>query len=366
MKVLYVLSSLSKQNGISSFVMNYYKHIDHNMFDFSFLVMNNTNGESEYEKAIEKNGDKIIVLPSLKKVVPFLKSLKHVFENEEYDIIHVHLVNLGWIFFLMSTLFSPNTKRVLHAHATVFGETKWRNIRNKFFAWFSIRLAQKLFACSKAAGDGLFGNRDYTVISNAIDVKEYAFDTDTRTKVRDQFECNRKIVIGTTARMEIQKNPLFAVDVFSEMLKYSDQMEYWWVGDGSLRKQVEEKVEKLGIQEKFKLLGKRSDARDLYQGMDLFMLPSLFEGLPVVAVEAEASGLPIVMSDSITREISSVKSKHISLACGAKVWAKEIYEWISDNQFEFQKRENLLRDTFDISVQTKVLEEQYSKLKISS
>lgn len=362
MRIIYILSSLSKQNGISSFVMNYYKRIDHSLFDFTFVVMKNGAGEEEYRKIIEYNNDKVIVLPNVKRVSRFVKELKAIFSIEHYDVIHVHLMNLGWIFLLASKVFSPNTKRVLHAHATVFGETKWKNIRNEFFSKFSIRLAQKLFACSEAAGTALFGNRDYTLISNAIDVNEYAFDADTRTKVRDRFECNQKIVIGTTARMEIQKNPLFAVDVFSEMLKYSDQMEYWWVGDGSLRKQVEEKVEKLGIQGKFKLLGKRSDARDLYQGMDLFMLPSLFEGLPVVAVEAETSGLPIVMSDAITREISSEKSKYIPLANGAKAWAKEIYEWISDNQCEFQKRENLLRDTFDISVQTKVLEEQYLKL----
>lgn len=365
MKILYVLSSLSKQNGISSFVMNYYKRINHNKFDCTFLVMKNINSDGEYEKLIEKFGDQVIALPSLKKGMRFFTTLKHVLKNQKYDIIHVHLVNLGWMFFLMSKLFSPNTKRVLHAHATVFGETKWKNIRNKFFARFSIGLAQKLFACSKAAGDGLFGNRNYTVISNAIDVNKYAFDANARVKIRDQFGCHQKIVMGTTARMEIQKNPLFAVDVFYAILQYSDQIEYWWVGDGSLRNQVEDKLKKLGIQEKFKLLGKRNDARDFYQGMDLFVLPSLFEGLPVVAVEAEASGLPIVMSDSITREISSKNSKYIPLACGAKAWAKEIYEWITDNQHEFQKRKNMLGDNFDICAQVKFLEEQYLKLSDS-
>lgn len=363
MKIIYILSGLSKQNGVSSFVMNYYRCMNHNLFDFTFVVMKDE--KSEYESIIKKNNDKIIVLPPIRNLGAFMNKLVSILKSEKYDVMHVHLMNLGWIFLGAAKIVTPSTVRLLHAHATVFGETKLKNIRNKFFSEFSIRLAQKLFACSKAAGDGLFGKRDYTVISNAIDVNEYAFDADTRTKIRDQFECNQKIVLGTTARMEIQKNPLFAVDVFYELLKYSDQLEYWWIGDGSLRKQVEEKVEKLGVQEKFKLLGKRSDARDLYQGMDLFILPSLFEGLPVVAVEAEASGLPIVMSDSITREISSENSKYISLTDGAKAWAKEIYEWMIGNQGGFKKRENLLGDNFDIAVQAKILEEQYLKLNNS-
>ena len=363
MKILYVVSGLSKQNGISSFVMNYYKNMDHDLFDFTFVAMYDE--KSEYKKIIEQNNDKVIILPSIKKVGSFFHALKNILENEKYDVMHVHLMNLGWIFFSAAKILSPHTVRVLHAHATVFGETRWKNVRNRIFSVFSIRLADKLLACSKAAGDALFQGKEYTVINNAIDVSEYRFNTDARSKIRKELNCAEKFVVGTIARLEVQKNPLFAVDVFYEMLKYSDQIEYWWIGDGSLKGQVEEKIKILGIQDRFKLLGQRNDARELYQGMDLFVLPSLFEGLPVVAVEAEASGLPIVMSDSITREISSENSKYIPLACGAKAWAKEIYEWITDNQHEFQKRKNTVGDNFDICAQVKLLEEQYLKLSDS-
>lgn len=336
--------------------------MDHNLFDFTFVVMNNGKGEEEYRCIIEKNNDKVILLPSIKKTFLFVKAFKKIITTEYYDIMHVHLMNLGWIFFGLSKIFSPHTKRLLHAHSTAFSGTKWKNTRNKLFAKISIRLAQKLWACSRAAGDSMFGNRSYTIINNAIDVNQYKFSLPIRKQVREQFGCEQKVVFGTIGRMAIEKNPLFAVDVFYEMLQYSDQLEYWWVGDGQLREQVENKISQLGLQDKFKLLGKRDDAWKLYQGMDLFMLPSLFEGLPVVVVEAEASGLPIVMSDSITREISCDNCKYISLSCGAKAWAKEIYNWITTNKSEFQKRENQLRTDFDICVQAKILERKYLQL----
>lgn len=363
MKIVYILSGLSKQNGITSFVMNYYKFMNHDKFHFTFVVMNDE--ESEYKELIENNNDKIVVLPPIKEVDKFFKEIKRVFKEEQYDIVHSHLMNIGWLFLGMAKIYSPNTVRVLHAHATVFGETKWKNIRNKFFSKFSINLADKLMACSKAAGKALYGSRNYTVINNAIDVNKYKFDLKTREQIRQKFSCGTKFVIGTTARMEIQKNPLFAVEVFHEMLKYSDQIEYWWVGDGTLREQVEKRIEELGIKEQFKLLGKRNDAHILYQGMDLFFLPSFFEGLPVVAVEAEASGLPIVLADSITREIECNNSKYISLSLNAKVWSEEVYNWLKMNQEEFSKRISFLNSDFDIRAQTKVLENEYLKLNTS-
>lgn len=148
----------------------------------------------------------------------------------------------------------------------------------------------------------MFGNRKFTVLPNVIRAEKYRFDSAARENVRRKMNTQDRFVIGSVGRLAIEKNPFFAMDVFECLQKQVPNAEYWWVGSGPLEKSVQDYVNQKGLSENVRLLGSRDDVTSLYQGMDVFFLPSLFEGLSIVTVEAQAMGLPCVVSDVIPPE----------------------------------------------------------------
>ena len=141
------------------------------------------------------------------------------------------------------------------------------------------------------------------MIPNVIQTEKYRFDPTMRKSVRQKMNATDKFVVGTVGRLAEQKNPFFAIDVFKCLLKIVSNAEYWWIGDGPLEEAVKDYINQKGLSENVRLLGSRNDVVNLYQGMDMFFLPSLFEGLPVTGVEAQAMGLPMVVSDTVTKEM---------------------------------------------------------------
>lgn len=294
-----VVFNLCVANGVSSFVMNYFRKLDHNEIVMDFIVYQDV--ESPYKKEILQAGGKIHVIPSIKDIKQHIEESKKVIIDGQYDIIHDNILILSY--FIMHYAKKYNVPvRILHSHNSKLGVNYWKKIRNRLFLPLLVEQATDYFACSDLSAECIFGKKSYTFIPNVVDGVSLQFSQKIRNRIRSDMGATDNIVITTVGRLAEQKNPFYAVDVIRALKKNNKDIEYWWIGDGPLEKKVKEYILKKHAESYIHLLGRRTDVMNLYQGADVFFLPSIFEGLPVTGVEAQATGLPCFVSDTITKQ----------------------------------------------------------------
>ena len=325
-KVLICISGLHVDNGIAKVIMNYYESLVENGYNIDFLEMVDGYTDENYAEMIRKNGGKIYVVPkhnrySRKKVVS--KYVSDLLLKKSYDIIHVNLVNL-YAFLCIKIAKKSGIKHIIyHIHNPKhFNKTILvNNILNNY----CINNASKLVACTTDAGKSVFGRRNFEVINNTIDVKEYCFSHEMRKKYREDMKIDDKLVIGVVARKEKQKNPFFIIDIFKYISEQNKNCILLWIGKGSLDKKVENYAKKKHVYDKVKFLGFRKDVKNLYSCMDVFLLPSRFEGLGIVFIEAQAFGLPTYTSTNVPKDVNISDLIHfISLKEKTQKWGDAI------------------------------------------
>lgn len=328
-KVLMIVPNLFVANGVASFVMNYLRNLNHE--EVQVDIASYKEGDSIYYAEVEAAGGKVFFLPGIKNLPEHVKVCNKILSNGQYDIIHDNTLHIS-IPMMWCAKRKAICVRILHSHNARMGETTLKEIRNKLVLPVLRGLATDFVACSEKAGKAMFGKSSFDVIPNVITITRYNFDEDVRFRVREQMKAADKFVVGTVGRLVEQKNPFFAMDVFECLQKQVPNAEYWWVGSGVLDNQVKTYVEKKNLSGKVKLLGSRNDTVDLYQGMDVFFLPSLFEGLPVTGVEAQAMGLPIVVSNVVTNEmVYTDLVDFVSLGESLQIWANHLEDAASLN-----------------------------------
>lgn len=348
--------------GVESVVMNYYRHIDRSRIQFDIIADEDSTAIPREE--IESLGGRVYVVPPYQKLNKYIPALISLFKENNYKIVHSHINTLS-VFPLYAAKKAGVPVRIAHNHSTAAkGETK-KNILKYTLRPFAKLYATNYAACSKYAGEWLFGKKsvgrgEVAVFNNAIDLDKFSFDENIRNEVRQELGIEDKFVIGHVGRFCFQKNHEFLTDVFAEIHKIEPDAVLLLVGDGEDRKKTEKKAEKLP-QGRVMFLGNRSDVHRLYQAMDVFVLPSRYEGLPVVGVEAQANGLSCVLSDKMTAETKITENAtFLSIEKPAVVWAKMILS------FKGQKRADTLEELtacgFDISMQAKKLAEYYISL----
>lgn len=333
-----LVSNLRVANGVSSFVMNYDRKVekDHICIDFALY----SDIPSPYYDEIQANGGKITILPSIKHLKAHVSACRSLLQAGNYDVIHDNILHIS-IPMMWCAKQANIPVRILHSHSAKLGETPRKEVRNQAFLPVLRGLATNFTACSELAGKAMFGNRSFAVIPNVIAADHYRFSEEIRQKLRKQMNAEGKCIIGTVGRLAEQKNPLFAVDVFKKLLEQVPNAEYWWIGSGDLDRQVKEYVEACGMSDYIKLLGSRNDVIDLYHAMDCFFLPSLFEGLPVTGVEAQAMGLPMVVSDTVTDEmVYTDLVDYVSLNATVDEWAAHLKKALDrrDNRESYSKQ----------------------------
>lgn len=368
LRILHLPNTLSKKSGIMSFIMNYYRVIDKERIQFDFLVFDTI--EDNYEEEIVKLGGRIYKINNSasknplhiqKEVNKFFKENKNV-----YSIIHYHAISI-WHFALKIAKKHSVSHIISHSHATMYSDKKISAIRNRFLINKMKTYSDYYFACSEAAGrflygDSLFDEGKVKVINNAVDCLKFKYDEIQRDNIRKKLGVNNELLIGHVGRFNEQKNHLFLIDIFHAVLEKEPNAKLVLVGEGHLRKTVEEKVERLKIEDNVFLLGRRNDVPDVLSAIDIFLLPSLFEGLPFVGVEAQASGLPIVLSESITKEIGLNNYMYISLNMSADYWAEKILS-INYKIDRMNAYKDVMDKGFDIFQESIKLEELYTKMK---
>ena len=268
--------------GVESVVMNYYKNIDRNRIQFHFLCDEDST-DIPYEE-IEKLGGKVIVIPPYQKLFKYQKELYRIFKENNYKIIHSHINALS-VFPLRIAKKVGVPIRIAHSHSTSNKKEWKKNILKMILRPLSKLYANNYFACTEYAGKWLFGKKvverkELNVINNAIDLKKFEFNENTREDLRKELGIKEDVlVIGHVGRFMKQKNHEFLIDVFEKAIKQDDNIYLILVGQGPLEDKIKEMAKEKGIEDKILFLGQRNDVNKLYQAMDIFVLPSLYEGL---------------------------------------------------------------------------------------
>ncbi|MCH5180074.1 MAG: glycosyltransferase family 1 protein [Erysipelotrichales bacterium] len=348
--------------GVESVVMNYYKHIDRSKVQFDFLV-EGTSKIIDKDK-IEAMGGKIIIIPPYSNPFKYMKTLEKIFRQEKYDIVHSNMNALS-VFTLRAAKKAGIKIRIVHSHSTSNKKEWKKTIIKNMLRPFSKKYATHFFGCSEYAAKWLFGNKlvengRVEIINNAIDIDRFKFNQKTRDRIRLENKINDKFVVGHIGRFMLQKNHTFLLDIFYEIQKINEDSVLLLIGDGPLHDVIQKKVIQLNISDKVTFINLTNKPEDYYQAMDCFLLPSLYEGLPVVGVEAQINGLKCYLSDTITKETKIVETtKFISLKQSASTWAKQIVD-----DFTLQnaiRDESYNNDKFNITYQSKKLVELYQK-----
>lgn len=342
--------------GVESVIMNYYRHIDRNKIQFDF-VCDEDSTNIPYDE-IENLGGHVILCPPYQKLAKYLKFLKQFFREKKYRIVHSNINTLS-VFPLYAAKKAGVPVRIAHSHSTS-NQREWKkNLMKNALRPFSKVWATDYFACSELAGRYLFGNKAFDkgevkIIHNAIDVEKFKFDPEARKKLRKEIGiADDDFVVGHIGRFVEQKNHRFLIDVFAEVKKKKKNAKLVLIGQGPLREEIEQKVKDLGLEKDVFFLGQRSDTNKLYSVFDVFCLPSLYEGLPVVGVEAQANGAPCVFSDRITNEV--IFNKNVVVIC------IDDYHLVANKAIDIGVRVQNKNFSLDITKNAKELETYYEE-----
>lgn len=324
-RVLHVVTHMNR-GGLETMIMNYYRHINREKVQFDFLV--HRNGRADYDDEIESMGGKIYRFPRLIPWSPSYKKKLHAFflAHSEYHIVHVHQDCLSSVI-LREAQKCDIPVRIAHSHSTS-QDKDWKYLVKLFYKRSIPKYATTLFACGKNAGEWMFGGAAYKVLNNAIDAAAYRYNDKEAATVRKRLGIREDdFVVGHVGRFSPPKNHKFLIDIFSCIAKKDMNTRLLLVGDGQLRPDIEKRVEILGLRDKVIFTGVQKDVDQMMQAMDAFVFPSLYEGLGIVAVEAQASGLPCFISsdvpgDCIITDLVRVISRNDS----PEYWADKILE----------------------------------------
>lgn len=309
--------------GVESVVMNYYRNIDRNRVQFDFIVCEGSSMVPRDE--IESMGGRVLMVPAYSRVIAFQNALLSLFRKHGWKIVHSHMNALS-LFSLRAAKRAGVPVRIAHSHSTAGKGEYAKNAIKSILKTQANRYPTHRFACSKYAGEWLFGKKaDFEVVYNAIDLKLFRFDAEARAKARaDLGLVGDQFVIGHVGRFTAQKNHSFLIDVFSEVAKRRQDAVLLLVGTGEAEAYVERSVAERGLSNRVKFLGQRSDMADMYAAFDAFVLPSLYEGLGLVGVEAQRSGLPCLLSDQITSEVDVTGECRFLPINDSALWADAI------------------------------------------
>ena len=348
-----IIQILNKMNygGIEQVVLNYCQNINKNKIIFDFICEENSTN-IPYD-LIKKWGGKVYLVPPIYKFFKYKKELTKIFIKNKYDIAHSHLNTLS--VFPLKIAKKCNIKiRIAHAHTTSSKKLVIKNIINKILKKFSTKYANVYYACSRAAGDYLFGS-NYEIINNAIDVKKFKFNKQKRLKIRKKLKISDDtFVVGHIGRFAKQKNHEFVIETFNNLLKKNSNCVLILIGDGPKLRKIKKLIKLKKMDNKVIFLKNQNNINEFYSAFDILLLPSYYEGFPLVLVEAQAACLNVIASPYITTEAKL--SNFISFEkLNVNLWIQKIIL----EQNNFNKPSSLINNYYDINKEAKKLENKY-------
>lgn len=337
--------------GAETMIMNLYRHIDRTKVQFDFLV--HTSKKCFFDEEIRQLGGNIYSVPYYKITNggQYKAALNKFFESHsEIKIVHGHLGSCAHIYLQIAK--QHGCFAIAHSHNTKPKGFSLKNLLYRIFTYKTRKVADYFFGCSIAAAEYRFGHKiahsnKCKILKNAIDVGKFAYSDDYRKEIRNEFNLGNKYVIGHVGRFNTQKNHTFLIDIFKVIHDKRPDSVLILVGIGNLMPVIKQKVENLGLNDSVIFAGLRSDVYKMMSAFDVFLFPSLYEGLPVTLVEAQVTGLPIICSDTITKEVVVTNCvKMLSLKLGTADWANSI---LQNKQSHVDFKYKIIETGYDIN-----------------
>lgn len=361
-RIIYVAEALTRNSGVASVIINFIQNITSD--DIKIDLLTYKNGDENILENLKKYGVNIFYIPELRlnSFMAFRKAVNDFFEKHEYDIVHSHFNQVD------ATVFKIAKKHgvkicISHSHNTKLSDSKIKAIRNRILCYDLPKEATIWAACSEDAGKCLYGKHfsdspKKLIIHNGVDCEKFKYNEEFRSSIRKEFQIEKdEVLIGNIGGFRIQKNHSFLIDVFNELHKHSQKYKLLLVGDGELRNSIEKKVKDLKLQNYVIFAGTRTDVNKIMSGLDLFILPSLYEGLPVVGIEAQVAGLNCIFSDSITKAVNLTNVTFISLKEKLEKWCEIIENTDISRHMEYQKM--IVNKGFDVKKECEKISDFY-------
>lgn len=319
-KILTITTSgLVRKEGISTVILDYYSYFDKNKYQLDIIA----SGEYNYELITEfqKIGVNVRCLPSRKiSVIKYIEALSKLMKNEKYDAVYLHGSSAIMSIELILAKVHGVKIRVVHSHNTTCDHKKVDKLLRPIF----YRSYTNALACGEDAGKWLYGERTFDIIKNGRNVDVYRFNANKREKIRQQLEVSDKtLLIGNVGNFNEQKNQQYLISVLKEIIKVNTNVKLFLMGDGEMKPAIMNLVSKEKLDDFVVFTGSISNVPDMLQAMDVMLLPSIHEGLPLVVIEWQIAGLPCILSDRVTKECAYTDLVHFLPLDDPRVWAKE-------------------------------------------
>jgi glycosyltransferase involved in cell wall biosynthesis len=365
-RVLFFMDGIGNGGGIQEMAIKWMKNIDRQKFQIDILSYN-TGKQDDYADRVRLLGGEVFLIDTYMrrgKLFASLKQTNDFFKTHKYDILHAHSSSKAIFIMWYAKKYGIKT-RILHSHATQFVvQGKVPLFFAKILKGPTLALTTDFYACSPEAGEFLFGKKavtdgKVTIAHNGIDVSKFVRDDAKRTQMRTELGLNGKFVIGNVGRFRPQKNHTYLMDIFKAVTRLDDDVVLVCVGTGELEESIKKKAKQLGIDNKIRFLGYRNDVNDIMQAFDLLVMPSLFEGLPVAGVEAQAIGIPALFATTITKDAAILpESGYLKLHDIPEKWAEKILSYKSLNR-TYSAHEYIVLHGYDIRIETNKLADFY-------
>lgn len=361
-RILHCVNNMHRA-GLETMLMNYYRNIDRTKIQFDFLT--HRPERSDYDDEIESLGGKVYYAPRLypHNYIAYFKWTRQFYkEHPEYKIVHSHIDAMSYLP-LLAAKKAGVPIRIAHSHNTSI-DRDFKYLLKKYFKSRILSVANVLCSCGEEAGKFLFGDKEFMIVPNAVEAKLFHFNPIVRERKRKELGVENSFIIGHIGRICHQKNHKYLIDIFKEIYKIDKTAILLIIGVGDQEKQIRQYVTEQNMNQCVRFLGNRQDVSELYQAMDVFVLPSLFEGVPLVGIEAQFADLPCFFSDTVPREVAfGEKVQFVSLDSNAEIWAEEIRNCKKLDRLSDRKK--ILSSCYDIKVAHRLLEDYYITLSKS-
>ena len=365
-RVLHILDELNT-GGAERIVVSYYQHINRDRFQWDFIITRYADQEKRglLEDTVEELGGKIYrVTRKRENYIRNITETAEIIKKGNYDIVHSHLDELS-AFYLLSAKKAGVPVRICHSHLVGADRGKSVELICKMIYPLMVRCTTDRFACGTEAGKALWGSEAVNngmvhIMKNAIETDRFRFIQRTREETRQKLGLTDHFVAGSVGRLSYQKNSLFLIHIIQQLIKIQPDAILLVVGEGDQKNAMQEQAATLSVQDHVIFAGVRTDINELMMAMDVFLLPSRFEGLPIVLVEAQCTGLPCIVSDQVTQEVKMNENvKYLPIHDTASMWALEC----TVIQQPVSSRENAINAVMDagygITEAAKDLEQYY-------
>lgn len=323
MKRILFVGMTTNYGGVETYILNLFLNLDKKKYECYFPGFK---GKVAYYDVLKQEGAKFLELPfSRRNYIKYKKSWMDTLRKHKFDVIYFNTCD---IISIDKLKFAKKTKvpvRIIHAHSSGIQQKTnyFHQISEKYSRKNLGKYATHLLACSKSAGDWMFGGYQYQIIHNGIDLLKYKYDIKKRNVVRDEHGMRSERVVGCIGRLEPPKNPIYAEKIAEFILKKDSQAKFVFIGDGELSDEVKSLVKENKLEKKILFTGKVDNVNEWMSALDCLVMPSLFEGLPFVLVEAQAAGLPCVVSSTVSKEADFTGLlQFIDLDAGENAWAE--------------------------------------------